>query len=97
MKLKSLDKNLSAHGEIELYIELNRHNLPKEKEWDELLVKMVHELLSVGWNSDMSIYTKMKFGAYELDSRTPNNEIHKKVFKIFSKYLEIYETGDYIE
>lgn len=95
LKLKSLSQCLIHEGEIDLYIEYNRHNLPDEAEWDELLVSMIHELLSVGWNIDMPIGTRITYGAYRIDSRTGDIEISKKVYDIFSKYIEIYETGSY--
>jgi hypothetical protein len=90
-KILLLNKELKTDEEIKLYIELNRFNLPKDKEWDKLLPKMIKELLKVGWNTEIKIYTKITYGSYRIDLITENTDLRIKSNKIISKYIEKFE------
>lgn len=90
-KILLLDKELKTDDEIKLYIELNRFNLPKDKEWDKLLPNMVKELIKIGWNTDTKIYTKKTYGNYRIELVTQDEDLKMKAHKIIDKYIEKFE------
>ncbi|MCD0473028.1 hypothetical protein LPB87_01325 [Flavobacterium sp. EDS] len=90
-KISLLSKELKAQGEINLYIKLNRLNLPKEKEWDELLPDMIKELLEIGWSTDMKINTKITYGSYRIEVITENSNLRTKLNEIIDKFIEKFE------
>lgn len=90
-KILLLDKELKTDDEIKLYIELNRFNLPKEKEWDKLLLNMIKELLKIGWNTETKIYTKITHGSYRINLITEDIDLKKKAHEIIDKYIEKFE------
>lgn len=90
-KISLLSKELKAVDEINLYIKLNRLNLPKEKEWDELLPDMIKELLEIGWNTDMKINTKITYGSYRIEVITENSNLRMESNEIINKFIEKFE------
>ncbi len=90
-KIFLLDKELKTDDEIKLYIELNRFNLPEDKKWDKLLPNMIKELLKIGWNTETKIYTKIKYGSYQIDLITEDFDLKMKSHKIIAKYIEKFE------
>ncbi|RKR09209.1 hypothetical protein C8C83_0828 [Flavobacterium sp. 90] len=91
-KISLLSKELKAQDEINLYIKLNRLNLPKEKEWDELLSDMIKELLEIGWSTDIKINTRITYGSYRIELITENSDLRMKSHKIINKFIEKFET-----
>lgn len=89
LKLKSLSLDLGGEGEIDLYIEYNRHRLPSGDEWDELLPEMIKDLLSVGWNRSMPIYTKYKYWLLELYVGGEKGGASDEIDRVISKYVEM--------
>ena len=87
-KIKLLDKKLRGKGEVEMYVSLNRFNLPEDDEWQERLPEMIRDLLAIGWTTEMPIYSKFKYGFYEFHISTPKQDIIHKSIPIFHKYLD---------
>jgi hypothetical protein len=90
-KISLLSKDLKAQDEINLYIKLNRLNLPKEKKWDELLPDMIKELLEIGWSTDIKINTRITYGSYRIELITENSDLQMKSYKIINKFIEKFE------
>ena len=90
-KIKLLNKKLKGKDEIEIYVALNRYNLPEDVEWKILLPKMIKDLLNIGWTVEMGIYTKYKYGRYQFDFSTTNQNIKINANSIFHKYIDKYE------
>ncbi|MEO8254671.1 MAG: hypothetical protein ABI554_09845 [Flavobacterium sp.] len=90
-KISLLSKEFKAQDEINLYIKLNRLNLPKEKEWDELLPDMIKELLEIGWSTDIKINTRITYGSYRIELITENSDLRMKSHKIINKFIEKFE------
>lgn len=90
-KISLLSKELKVQDEINLYIKLNRLNLPKEKEWDGLLPDMIKELLEIAWNTDMEINTKITYGSYRIEVITENSNLRIKSNEIIDKFIEKFE------
>lgn len=85
---------LKTDEEIELYIKKNYRNLPTEDEWKILLVKMIKELSNAGWNTEIPIQSKFKYGHYDIWVITEDIDLNIKLNKIIKKYLKIYDTRD---
>lgn len=90
-KISLLSKELKGQDEINLYIKLNRLNLPKEKEWNELLPDMIKELLEIGWSTDVKINTKITYGSYRIEVITENSNLRMKSNEIINKFIEKFE------
>ena len=91
IQISLLNKELKTQEEINLYIKLNRLNLPKEKEWDELLPDMIKELLEIGWSTDIKIITKITYGSYRIEIITENSNLRIKANEIINKFIEKFE------
>jgi hypothetical protein len=90
-KIKLLNKKLKGKDEIEIYVALNRYNLPEDVEWKILLPKMIKDLLAIGWTTEMFLYTKYKYGQYEFHISTTNQNVMSNAISIFHKYIDKYE------
>ncbi len=85
-KIKLLDKQLQGDNEIEKYIVLNRFNLPNDKAWAPYLQDLIQDLLSIGWTTEMPIYTKYKYGKYDFTIENAPQEIIYRSNDIIYKY-----------
>lgn len=90
-KIKLLTKKLTKKGEIDLYVSLNRFNLPEDEEWKPLFPNMIKDLLAIGWTTEMPIYTTFKYGSYNFYISNSDQNIVNQSIPIFHKYLDLYE------
>ncbi|MBL4668500.1 MAG: hypothetical protein JKY30_04485 [Flavobacteriales bacterium] len=90
-KIKSLNKHLKTEDEIETYITLNRFNLPIDNEWKPILPQMIKGLQSIGWNTEIPIYTKFSYGRYSISIISSDIKLRTKTQSVFHKYLDISE------
>jgi hypothetical protein len=74
---------LNGRGEIEEYFALNRFNLARDEKWEILL--------PIGWTTEMTLYSKYKYGSYQFHISTSDQLIINKSKLIFETYLDEYE------
>lgn len=98
-KLKKLNrlaypKYLRTDDEINRYIKKNYKSFPNAQEWGSLLVDMIKEMTIAGWNTEIPIYVKYKYGTYQTHLIMDNQELRYNLYNIAHKYEEIYDTKD---
>jgi len=95
-KLKKLNRlayprHLRTDDEINLYIKKNYKSFPNAQEWGSLLVNMIREMTIAGWNTEIPIYVKYKYGTYQTHLIMDNQELRYHLYQIAHKYEEIYD------
>lgn len=96
-KKKELDqisypKHLRTDEEIQLYIQKNYRSFPNREEWGVLLIDMIREMTMAGWNTEIPMYVKYKYGAYQTNVTVGNQELSMIFYSIIHKYEEIFDT-----
>lgn len=92
LDLISYPKHLQSDEEIRLYIQKNYRSFPNREEWNVLLVDMIREMTMAGWNTEIPMYVKYKYGCYETHIMVDNQELREIFYSIIHKYEEIFDT-----
>ncbi len=85
-------KELITQEQIKLYLKKNYRNLPSKKEWEPILIEMIQEMSSAGWNTEIPLLSENSFGHYQIYVITNDAELRENLTEIISKYEELYDT-----
>jgi hypothetical protein len=88
-------KILKTDEDIRQYIKENPRNFPDSEDWKPYLEEMVRELVDAGWNTGIPIYTKYKFGSYQIHLFSDDQQLTRKLYDVIHKYEELYDTKDF--
>lgn len=89
LKTISYPKILKTEEDIQLYLDENSYRLKFEKGFP--IYDMMKRISKAGWNTDIVLYSKYRYGNYEYFLNCEDQELKKRLYNIIHNYQEHFD------